>query len=143
VEFPPAHDRRHTLNVIAFLPGPIGSDMGVRFGLGSPLPYTGFVGEWYHRQYDATRHMFEDAEQEPISATINGERFPTYTRLDVSFRWQFEKWGGQWEPYLQLANVYNRKNPFLYVFDYGDTPPTRTGVSQIPLLPTFGVEFWF
>jgi hypothetical protein len=61
----------------------------------------------------------------------------------VSFRWQFEKWGGQWEPYLQLANVYNRKNPFLYVFDYGDTPPTRTGVSQIPLLPTFGVEFWF
>jgi hypothetical protein len=143
VEFPPAHDRRHTLNVIAFLPGPLGSDMGVRFGLGSPLPYTGFVGEWYHRRYDAARHMFESAEQEPISATINGKRFPTYTRLDVSFRWKFEKWGGQWEPYLQLANAYNRKNPFLYLFDYDDTPPSRTGVSQIPLLPTFGVEFWF
>jgi len=143
VEFPPAHDRRHTLNVIAFLPGPLGSDMGVRFGLGSPLPYTGFVGEWYHRQYDASRNTFEDSDAEPISAAINGERFPTYTRLDLSFRWAFEKWGGQWQPYLQLANVYNRKNPFLYVFDYDDTPPTRTGVSQIPLLPTFGVEFWF
>lgn len=143
VEFPPAHDRRHTLNVIAFVPGPLGSDMGVRFGLGSPLPYTGFVGEWYHRQYDASRNTFDDSDSEPISAAINGERYPAYTRLDVSFRWQFEKWGGQWEPYLQLANVYNRKNPFLYLFDYDDTPPTRTGVSQIPLLPTFGVEFWF
>lgn len=143
VEFPPAHDRRHTLNVIGYLPGPLGSDMGVRFGLGSPLPYTGFVGEWDHRLYDATTHRFSDSEKEPISADINGQRYPTYTRLDVSFRWQFEKWGGQWEPYVQLANVYNRKNPFLYVFDYDAAPPTRTGVSQIPLLPTFGVEFWF
>jgi hypothetical protein len=143
VEFPPAHDRRHTLNVIAFLPGPLGSDMGVRFGLGSPLPYTGFIGEWDHRLYDATTHRFFDSEKEPISAGINSLRYPAYTRLDVSFRWQFEKWGGQWEPYLQVANVYNRKNPFLYVFDFDEAPPTRTGVSQIPLLPTFGVEFWF
>jgi hypothetical protein len=143
VEYPPAHDRRHTLNVIAFAPGPLGSDMGVRFGLGSPLPYTGFIGEWDHRLYDATTHRFSDADTEPISTAINGERYPTYTRLDVSFRWQFEKWGGRWEPFVQLANVYNRKNPFVYVFDYDVSPATRTGVSQIPLLPTFGVEFWF
>jgi hypothetical protein len=143
VEFPPAHDRRHTLNVIALVPGPFASDMGVRFGFGSPLPYTGFIGEWDHRFYDAANHRFSGYETEPISATINGQRYPTYTRLDVSFRWQFEKWGGQWEPFVQLANVYNRKNPFVYVFDYGASPATRTGVSQIPLLPTFGVEFWF
>jgi hypothetical protein len=143
VEFPPAHDRRHTLNVIAFMPGPLGSDMGLRFGLGSPLPYTGFIGEWDHRLYDAATHRFSDSDKEPISAGINSLRYPAYTRLDVSFRWRFEKWGGQWEPYLQVANVYNRKNPFLYVFDFDQAPPTRTGVSQIPFLPTFGVEFWF
>lgn len=143
VEFPPAHDRRHTLNVIAFTPGPLGSDMGIRFGLGSPLPYTGFIGQWDHRFYDATNNRFTDAETEPISSTINGERYPTYTRLDVSLRWQFEEWGGRWEAYVQVANVYNRMNPFLYVFDYDAAPPTRTGVSQIPLLPMFGVEFWF
>jgi hypothetical protein len=143
VEFPPAHDRRHTLNIIAFLPGPIGADLGVRFGLGSPLPYTGFIGEWDHRYYDAVNHRFGDYEPEPIAASINAERYPTYTRLDVSLRWQFEKWGGQWEPFVQIANVYNRLNPFVYVYDYGVSPATRTGVSQIPLLPTFGVEFWF
>ena len=43
----------------------------------------------------------------------------------------------------QVANLYNRRNPFVYVFDYDAAPATRTGVSQIPLLPTFGVEFWF
>jgi hypothetical protein len=142
-EFPPAHDRRHTLNIVGFAPGPLGSDLGVRLGIGSPLPYTGFIGEWDHRLYDATTHRFHEYDKEPISATINGQRYPTYTRLDVSFRWRFEKWGGEWQPYVQVANVINRKNPFVYVFDYDAAPPTRTGVSQIPLLPTFGVEFWF
>jgi len=139
--YPPGHDRRHTLNLVLFLSGPLGADVGVRWGLGSPLPYTGFVGEWDHRRYDATRHRFEDANREPINAGINGERFPVYNRLDLSLRWDFTKWGIRWEPYLQVANVYNRKNVFLYFFDYGDVPPTRTGVSQIPLLPTFGIEF--
>jgi len=142
-EYPPAHDRRHTLNIIGYVPGPLGSDMGVHFGLGSPLPYTGWIGEWDHQLYDAINHEFGDSEREPLSSTINGQRYPTYTRLDVSFRWQFEKWGGLWEPYVSVANAYNRKNPFVYIFDYGTTPATRTGVSQIPLLPTFGVEFWF
>ncbi|MDH5196162.1 MAG: TonB-dependent receptor, partial [Gemmatimonadota bacterium] len=105
MEFPPAHDRRHTLNVIAFAPGPLGSDLGVRFGVGSPLPYTGWIGEWEHPLYDAINHRFGESDREPISSTINGQRYPTYTRLDVSFRWQFEKWGGQWEPYVQVANM--------------------------------------
>jgi hypothetical protein len=141
--YPPGHDRRHTLNLVLFLTGPLGADVGLRWGLGSPLPYTGFVGEWNHRQYDATRHRFEDADHEPISAGINGERYPAYNRLDLSLRWDFTKWGVRWEPYLQVANVYNRKNVFLYFFDYGTVPATRTGVSQLPLLPTFGIEFSF
>ena len=143
VEFPPAHDRRHSLNVVLLTPGPLGSDMGIRWGLGSPLPYTGFIGEWDHRRYSAASHTFDALDQEPISTEINGERYPTYSRLDVSFRWDFEKWGIRWEPYVQVANAYNRRNVFLYFFDYLDVPATRTGVSQLPFLPTFGVEFSF
>jgi hypothetical protein len=140
-EYPPGHDRRHTLNLVLFWSGPLGADIGLRWGYGSPLPYTGFVGEWDHRQYDAINHRFEDPFREPIGAAVNGERYPPYTRLDLSLRWDFTKWGIRWEPYLQVANIYNRKNVFLYFFDYGDAPPTRTGVSQIPLLPTFGIGF--
>lgn len=143
VEFPPAHDRRHTVNVVMQAPGPLGADLSVRWGYGSPLPYTGFRGEWHHRVYDATRGVWEDSREEPLAAAINGERFPPYHRLDVGLRWQFEKFGGQWEPYLQVANAYNRQNVFVYFFDYQDAPPTRTGVSQLPVLPTFGIEFTF
>jgi hypothetical protein len=139
--YPPGHDRRHTLNLVAFVPGPLGADVGVRWGYGSPLPYTGFVGEWEHRRYDPTNHRFESWFREPIGARLNGERYPPYSRLDVSLRWDFTKWGVRWEPYLQVANVYNRKNVFLYFFDYAAAPPTRTGVSQLPILPTFGIEF--
>ncbi|HEX9727956.1 MAG TPA: TonB-dependent receptor [Gemmatimonadales bacterium] len=141
VTYPPAHDRRHTLNVVLQIPGPLGSDMGVRWGVGSPLPYTGFVGEWYHRLYNAGAGVFSDVREEPIAAKLNGERYPTYTRLDVGFRWAFEKWGVQWQPYLQVANAYNRRNVFVYFFNYADAPPTRTGVSQLPILPTIGLEF--
>jgi hypothetical protein len=139
--YPPGHDRRHTLNLVLFLSGPLGADVGLRWGYGSPLPYTGFLGEWEHRVYSPVEHRFDDAVREPIGGLINGERYPHYNRLDLSLRWDFTKWGIRWEPYLQVANLYNRKNVFLYFFDYGDVPPTRTGVSQLPLLPTFGIEF--
>jgi hypothetical protein len=143
VEYPPAHDRRHTINVVAFVPGPLGADLGVRWGYGSPLPYTALVGQWEHRSYNATDHEFDDSFEEPFSTTINAVRYPPYSRLDVSLRWDVERWGVRWQPYLQVANAYNRRNVFLYFFDYGVSPPTRTGVSQLPFLPTFGVEVTF
>ncbi len=139
--FPPAHDRRHTLNLVLRAPGPLGSELGLRWGWGSPLPYTGLNGEWSHRTYRLSQHSFEGGDAEPLSAAINAERFPSYSRLDVGLRWQFAKWGVEWIPYLQVANLYNRRNVFLYVFDYGSRPATRSGVAQVPLFPTFGVEF--
>ncbi|MBI3982125.1 MAG: TonB-dependent receptor [Gemmatimonadetes bacterium] len=143
VTYPPAHDRRHTLNVVFQAPGPLGSDLAVRWGYGSPLPYTAWVGQWEHRVYNATDHAFDDSFTEPIAGPINGARYPLYSRLDLGFRWQFRKWGARWEPYLQIANAYNRRNAFLYYFDFDDVPPTRTGVSQLPFLPTFGIEVRF
>ncbi len=143
VIYPPAHDRRHTLNVVLQAPGPLGADLSLRWGYGSPLPYTGFLGSWDHAFYDATDHQFVDTIEEPIPGPTNGERYPPYSRLDLGLRWSFEKFGATWRPYLQAVNLYNRRNVFFYFFDYGDSPPTRTGVSQLPVLPTFGLEVRF
>ena len=143
-EFPPAHDRRHTLDIVLQTDGPLGSAMGVRWGFGSPLPYTDFVGEWRHREYNATIHAFEDFDEEPIAAAQrNRSRYPSYNRLDLSFRWEVKKWGGVLRPYFQVVNAYNRRNVFVYMYDYDDSPATRTGISQLPLLPSFGLEFVF
>jgi hypothetical protein len=139
--FPPAHDRRHTVNVVLQAPGPLGSAMSVRWGYGSGLPYTGIVGQWSHQEYNAELHFFERPRPEGISTTINGERYPHYSRLDVGFHWEFAWLGGSWQPYVNIVNVYNRKNVFAYIFDYDDVPPPRSGWSQLPILPTVGVEF--
>jgi hypothetical protein len=143
-EYPAIHDRRHTLNVVLQAPGPLGSDLGLRWGYGSPLPFTPFVGEWDHRYYRAATSSFDDFEREPIaSPVLNNRRYPFYGRLDLSFRWEKRAWGGVLRPYLQIANLLNRRNVFLYFYDYNNAPPTRRAISQLPLLPSFGVEFEF
>jgi hypothetical protein len=138
--FAPAHDRRHTLDIVVQTPGPLGSRMSARWGYGSPLPYTGVIGSWVHRDYNVEDHTFEDFDTESIGSTINAQRYPHYSRLDVSFRWSFRMLGGRWQPYLNVLNVYNRRNVFFYTFDYEDVPATRGGYSQLPVLPTLGVE---
>ena len=73
----------------------------------------------------------------------NGARYPARHRLDVSFRKPIEKGWGRLTPYLSVINLYNQKNVLFYFFNYEASPPTRSGVSMIPFLPTLGVEVSF
>ncbi len=143
-EYPAVHDRRHTLNIVLQMPGLFGSDMSLRLGYGSALPYTPFIGEWRHRFYRSDLNAFNTAEREPIASPfLNSARYPYYGRVDLSFRWEARKWGGILRPYVQLVNVFNRKNVFIYLWDYSTSPATQSAVSQIPLLPSVGLEFVF
>lgn len=143
-EFAPAHDRRHFLNIVVNGFGPLGSEMSLRWGFGSPLPYTQIVGQWEHRTYRVAANGFRDLELEPIAdLQLNGRRYPHYSRLDVSFRWETGLWGGVAHPFLQFVNLYNRANVFLYNFDFTETPGVRRTVPQLPFLPSFGMEFEF
>jgi hypothetical protein len=143
-EFPPAHDRRHLLNLVVNGPGPLGSRMSLRWGYGSPMPYTEVLGEWSHREYIVGANGLNESENEPIAdPRLNQARYPHYSRLDLSFRWEANVFGGVLRPFLQIVNLYNRGNIFFYIFDYTISPGTRQGVSQLPFIPSFGVEFAF
>ncbi len=143
-EYPAVHDRRHTINVVVQAPGPFGSLLGARLGYGSPLPFTPFVGEWDHRFYRAATHSWQDFDREPIaSERLNSGRYPYYSRFDLSLRWEVHKWGGVLRPYVQVANMLNRRNVFLYFYDYTTAPATRSAISQLPVLPSVGLEFAF
>ena len=131
---------REPLRVPAvLLPGPLGADLGLRWSYGSPLPYSGIAGEWNHMRYSAGLGTFVWGEDEPVSLAINDRRFPSYHRLDLGLRWRLGGPGMVWSPYVQVANAYNRRNVFWYDYDF-HPPPTRSGLSQVPLVPTFGVE---
>ena len=73
----------------------------------------------------------------------NASRYPTYHRLDISARKTLTRSWGTITPYVDILNVYNRRNVLFYFFEYEQTPPVRSGISMFPLVPTVGFEVHF
>ena len=78
----------------------------------------------------------------------NSARLPGYFRLDVGFRRSYEPriFGRQTTvtPFLQIVNVLNTPNVLAGIPDvYGDAGPQVTYAPQLPILPTFGLEWKF
>jgi len=61
----------------------------------------------------------------------------------VSFRRTFTPSWGVITPYLDILNLYDKRNVLFYFFQYDQNPPTRAGVSMFPFFPTLGVEISF
>lgn len=149
VEYPPIFDRRLDVELVvqALLPREV--QAGLRWNLGSGLPYTRPLGGYTtfnYRFVDNGRVTTEGAVPDELSVLLgerNATRYPTYHRLDVSVRKAFLKQWGQLTPYLELVNVYDRRNVLFYFYEFDRSPPVRSGVSMFPFLPTLGVEVSF
>lgn len=153
VTYPPIYDRRVDVDLVVRYPLPGEIEGGFRFNFGSGLPYTRPVGAypvWSYQVLDG-KLVPQDAGQEddqvPTAVVLgdrNAERYPAYHRLDVSFRKRYETGWGTITPFLDLLNVYNRRdNVLFYFFEYDAAPPTRTRISMLPIVPTVGVEVSF
>jgi len=72
------------------------------------------------------------------------DRRPDYHRLDIRLTANTSFWGADWSFYLDIINVYNRKNVLSY--RYSITPDLRIKretVGMIPILPTIGFSAKF
>ena len=144
LEHPADFDRRLDVDLVIRRQLPWGVTGGLRWNLGTGLPYTLPL-----RDYHVTRHQLMDLKAEPFDHSVvllgprNGERYPVSHRLDVSFRRAWEKGWGRITPYLQVINVYNRKNVLYYSLAYRTDRTVLNGVSMSPFLPTIGVEVSF
>ena len=118
-----------------------------RFGFGTGTPYTPIVGQIVRRTYNAVTGQWDgtsvSGEPEAIGGARNSERFPSFQRLDLSVARVYRRKRTTWSPYLQVVNAYNRKNVFTYLFDYENNPPSRSAVSQFPLVPSVGFTVSF
>jgi hypothetical protein len=143
----PAQDRRHNLNAVGSWRLGHGYVLGARFGYGSGTPFTDITGQIVRRVYDGARNTWDTQvnrpEPEPVGGARNAERYPPFHRLDLGVTRTFARAHTSWTPSLQLINVYNRQNTFVYAFDYQANPPTRTAISQFPLLPSVGLTVEF
>jgi hypothetical protein len=151
--YAPRFDRRVDLDVVLQLALPGATEFGLRFNFGTGIPYTRPVAQHIWWEYDPVNRVYrissaggDDPGSAPLMVVVgprNGVRYPAYHRADVSLRRTFEKGWGKATPYLQVLNVYNRKNPLFYFFDYSGSPATMSGISMFPVLPTIGVEVSF
>lgn len=154
VTYPPIYDRRVDVDLVLRYPLPGGIDGGLRFNFGSGLPYTRPVAAyplWSYRVPDGqlVPQDFGPGGDDDVPTAVvlgdrNGERYPSYHRLDASFRKTYRKSWGTITPFVDLLNLYNRKdNVLFYFFDYNAQPAERTRISMLPVLPTLGVEVRF
>jgi hypothetical protein len=145
--YAPAQDRRHNLNVVASYKLGDRTTLGARLGIGTGLPYTDIVGQIVRRQYDPTTNTWTEATEtfrtEAIGGDRNGKRYPPFQRLDVSATRRYTVKGLKVTPSLSIVNVYNRRNVWIYTFDFAANPPTRQATSQFPFLPSIGVTVEF
>jgi len=153
VDYPPIFDRRIDADLVLSYPGPWGWQGGVRWNLGTGIPYTRALGSYayYSPRYVEGGELDWTGDDDSsalggygvVLAGRNSSRYPLYHRLDVSFRRTFPKSWGSLTPYLNLVNVYNRRNVLFYFFQYDQDPPVRSGISMFPVLPTVGLEVSF
>ena len=147
ITYPPIFDRRIDVDFVLRYPAPWGWEGGLRWNVSTGTPYTRAVGSYryYDARYVGDRRLdwTGDEDHGVVLENRNSSRYPTYHRLDVSFRRTFEKSWGSVTPYVNVVNVYNRRNVLFYFFEYERNPAVRSGVSMFPLLPTFGLEARF
>ena len=119
--FPPKHDRRHDLSFVASYK--VGA-----WRLGASLAY-------------ASGQAFTPVSASP--AQLNSARLLPYHRLDVSASRSFELWGAASEFYVQIFNVYSRRNEWFLQLDSVEPEVDPQKIEQLPIIPTLGFNFNF
>ncbi|HEX2167680.1 MAG TPA: TonB-dependent receptor [Longimicrobiales bacterium] len=142
----PRFERRHTADISALLPWGERGLITARATFGTGQPFTRVIG-----RSPAYRFNPETGELEQLGTGAlivgehNGGRLPGYFRVDIAARRTYDKhWFGRdmvVTPYVQILNVLNNRNVMLtqpqpYLSSYEYWP-------QLPLFPTFGVEWQF
>jgi hypothetical protein len=146
VVWAPGSDRRHDLEVVGRWPL-AKYRLGARFGIATGTPYTPIVGGITRRVYDPSLDRWGTGDPEILIESLGGvhdsARFPATHRLDLDVSREFLVRGATVAPYLSVANVYNARNVFVYLYSYSTDLPTRRAISQFPILPTAGVRVAF
>ncbi len=143
IRYAPVFDRRLDIDLVLRRNLPWEVETGMRWNFGTGLPYTRPLGFFEIYRAQMVDLLVDPTYDGVVLGPRNGERYPVRHRLDVTFRRTWAKEWGRITPYVNVINVYNRKNVLLYSFDYRPEVPVRNGASMLPILPTIGVEVSF
>lgn len=131
--YAPRYDRRHTLNVVGLAKLGAGWEVGLRWELGSGLPFTQSAG-FYDRitfagAFDST-FVNEAGAPYTVLGARNESRLPVYHRLDVSLSKEITIGFAKLKAEVAIVNAYDRRNVFYF------NRATGERIDQLPFFPT-------
>ena len=135
--FPPKYDRRHDLSFV------LSYNLG-KWRLGSNLVYaTGQAFTPASARYSLREPTTGMVEDYVLPANRNSARLLPYHRLDASASRKFGLWGLDIEFYLQIFNLYSRRNEWFVQFNTNNPETEPEVIKQLPIVPTLGFNFSF
>ena len=135
--FPPKYDRRHDLSFV------LSYNLG-KWRLGSNLVYaTGQAFTPASARYSMHEPVTGSLRDYVLPANRNSARLLPYHRLDTSISRDLRLWGLDAEFYLQIFNLYSRRNEWFVQFRTNDPETKPEVVKQLPIVPTMGLNFSF
>ena len=135
--FPPKYDRRHDLSfVVSYRAG--------KWRLGSNLVYaTGQAFTPASARYSLREPTTGVVEDYVLPSRRNSARLLPYHRLDASATRDLTLWGLESELYLQIFNLYSRRNEWFVLYETEEAETKAQVVPQLPIVPTLGLNFEF
>jgi TonB family protein len=111
---------------------PHGFRIGARWRYGSGNPETPVASSIYDSDNDGYL---------PINGPYNSERLPHFHALDIRIDKDFNFTRWKLTVYLDILNIYNRKNPEFTRFNFDYTE--KTYLYGLPILPNLGIKAQF
>jgi hypothetical protein len=138
-KFPPKYDRRHDLNtVVQYRRG--------RWKYGANFVYaTGQAFTPASALWALWNPITESITTQVLAAERNSSRLLPYHRLDVSATYGFRLFRRPAEFYVQIFNLYSRRNDWFVQYDLDDEDIAIDAnvVKQLPIIPSVGINFEF
>ena len=135
--FPPKYDRRHDLSFV------LSYNLG-KWRLGSNLVYaTGQTFTPASARYSLREPTTGSLQDYVLPANRNSARLLPYHRLDASASREFGLWGLDVEFYVQIFNIYSRRNEWFVEFNTNNPETEPQVIKQLPIVPTLGFNFSF
>ncbi|MDZ7846309.1 MAG: hypothetical protein U5L96_05870 [Owenweeksia sp.] len=138
--FPYKYDRRHDISLVVNHQFSEKFDMGLTWVYGTGNTFTAPISS-----YLLSSPFGGGTMQTERYSSRNGERLPSYHRLDFGFNFHKKtKWGERtWN--LSVYNAYNRQNPFFLYINEGFATDEKSvkQVSLFPIIPSVSYIFKF
>lgn len=134
--FPPKYDRRHDFKLVAQWDR-------ARWTFGADfIISTGQAFTPVEARYGLADPATDLDKVLTLPGPRNSARLLPYHRLDLSATLHGHLFGARVDYYLQVFNVYNRKNEWFVQFNTEEASDTEPKIAhQLPLIPTIGIEF--